>query len=326
MHASIQDILLSRRFSTVQQLIVKDPQPISNVLIGNSMADHQLIATRRHPASTGFNLKKRLLSLVQQLTIASHTCRGTSTSAETFPNLKTLLLIPTADCWESRLLCGDGSHHCPIVYSARPRKVVIHNSKPSHYTWPMGRQDFSISCPTLTLALDETKCGPYGLPRRAYFQGVHWEKVRELRIIVSKSPPWIGRIVPKVPCPSAVIDIAQLATKLLAPLLEGRSVPITIYLFRDFEKRGESLSILTDKLDEELADRHQVASDFWWRQGRTFNGVARPDYTIKGLGDYISEGVEDEFIWQELQYWRREYTKRTERIEERDMSEIDNLI
>lgn len=307
-------------------VIVKGSQPISNALIGESMAVHKLRATRRHPASDGVNLKKRLLSLVQQLTVASHTCTRTLIPAETFPNLKTLLVIPDADCWMSRLLCGNGSFSCPILAGARPEKVVIHNSRASHHAWPMCREWIYTTSPTLTLVLDEAKCGTNGLPHQAHYRGVVWTKVRELRIIVSKSPPWIGRIVPKVPCPSTVIDIPQLATRLLAPLLEGRAVPITIYLFRDFEERGESLLDLTDILDKDLEDRHQDTSDRWWRQGLTFKGNARPDYTIKRLGDYISEGVEDEFLWQELQYWRREHMRRMEKAEERDVGEIDDSI
>jgi hypothetical protein len=34
------------------------------------------------------------------------------------------------------------------------------------------------------------------------------------------------------------------------------------------------------------------------------------------LTDYINEGVEDEFIWQELHYWRRVNRRRIEEDEE----------
>jgi hypothetical protein len=36
-------------------------------------------------------------------------------------------------------------------------------------------------------------------------------------------------------------------------------------------------------------------------------GTCRPDYTIKGLEEYIEEGCEDELAPWELKYWRKRY-------------------
>jgi hypothetical protein len=36
----------------------------------------------------------------------------------------------------------------------------------------------------------------------------------------------------------------------------------------------------------------------------------RPRYTIRTLSDYISEGLEDELLPEELEYWREQNQKR----------------
>jgi hypothetical protein len=107
-------------------VIIKDQQPMWSVLVGVKTADKN--ATRSRPAVA--NLKKQLLSFVQQLTVASHTCHtyGVFTQsnmynsmfpAELFGNLKTLLLIPYAECCDNEPLCGSATR-CPILALARP--------------------------------------------------------------------------------------------------------------------------------------------------------------------------------------------------------------
>jgi hypothetical protein len=101
---------------------------------------------------------------------------------------------------------------------------------------------------------------------------------------------------------------------------------MSIYLFRDLDERRESVNTLVSALDDELAGRYQASVERYWKKGQVFIGNARPTYFVQTLGDYISEGLEDELLWQELQYWRGETTKRLARAEAKELNEIESLI
>jgi hypothetical protein len=165
----------------------------------------------------------------------------------------------------------------------------------------------------------------YKTPGYASYDGVDWNQVQELRIVVSIRPPAIGR-GPIIPCPADTMELSQLATDLLAPLLAKVPVPITVYLFRDFEQFGESMGSLEKILKKDLAERYKATVGDYARRGKRYDGKPRPDYTIKRLGDYVSEGVEDELLCEDLQFWREENGRRKDQAEARELSQIDRSV
>jgi hypothetical protein len=101
----------------------------------------------------------------------------------------------------------------------------------------------------------------------------------------------------------------------IAAFLDDSSITINIYLFRQLEQELDSMKRFSVALDEDLSFRRQGAGI-----------VDGPAYTIKTLFDYIDEGLEDEFFWQELQYWRGENRRRLTEFEVEEVSEIDEMV
>jgi len=311
-------------------VIVKYRQPMSRVLVGFKTPDKN--ATRCRPAVS--NLKVQLLSYVQQLTVATHSCDAYNlpidSSAyrnlfptELFLNLKTLLVIPFAECCETEYLC-DYSNRCPILARARPRKVVLHNSR-MHRNWPEDWRKcchpIATYCPTLTMVLDETACDMVNFDKR--FGAGYVAGLKELRIIACKTPKWVDKIAQRVTCSDGIANIESLANGIIAPVVAefvaDKSIAITIYLFRRLDLEEDTLKRFNRALHEGILYARQKAGAVWdSRDG--------PSITIKTLSDYIDEGLEDEFLWQELQYWRNENQKRMTEVEGEDVSEIDEMV
>jgi hypothetical protein len=143
--------------------------------------------------------------------------------------------------------------------------------------------------------------------------------LKQVRIIVTKTPKWLDKIAQRVTCTPDIADIQSLATGVVAPViaafLDDSSITINIYLFRQLDRELDSMKRFSVALDEDMSFRRQ-------REGI----VDGPAYTIKTLSDYIDEGMEDEFLWQELQYWRGENRRRLTEVEVEDVSEIDEMV
>jgi hypothetical protein len=254
--------------------------------------------------------KARLLSHVQQITVADHFCAsGTPVHPGWFPNLKTLLVLPYAHPESSDWICGtDGS--CPILKELRPRKIVIHNSRSANHTWPMNKHHIHVTCPSLTLVINEIDCVLGKLPYLNWisYRGVDWRYVKEIRVIVNRTPPWLDRIAERVTCPNFPhVTSQRLVEEMLSPLIAGSQVLLTIYLFQEMDEAY--MTRVQETLPIALTNMPQ----------KQFNPLPqRPPvtYTIKTLSDYIAEGVEDELLWQELKYWREENQRRMKKIQE----------
>lgn len=314
-------------------VIIKDQQPMSSVLVGVKTADKH--ATRSRPAVS--NLKIQLLSLVLQLTVATHTCKNTDLPpyssvyknlfpVEHFSNLKTLLVIPYAECCENVYLCGRNDH-CPILARARPQKVVLHNSRldrnwPEY--WRKCSHKIDTRCPTLTMVLDETACEMVDYEKMSDAGSVN--NLQELRVIACKTPAWLDKIAQRVTCSPNIADIRSLASGIVGPVVSEfmaydwyRSINITIYLFRRLDLEDDALKSFSQALDEGISRGIQM-------RGSVVDRQDDPTITIKTLADYIDEGLEDEFLWQELQYWRNENQRRLTEVEGEDVSEIDEMV
>jgi hypothetical protein len=313
-------------------VIIKDQQPMSSVLAGVKTADKS--ATRCRPAVS--NLKIQLLAFVQQITIATHTCKNNDLDidssiyknlfpADLFSNLKTLLAIPYAECCDTEYLCGR-NNQCPIITLARPQKFVLHNSRmyrdcPENFGKCCHRID--TRWPTLTLVLDETAC------EMADFRyAFAWDDdaLKELRIIVCKTPAWLDKIAQRTTCTKDFADIRTLANGVVGPVISAitakhadKSIAITIYLFRELEREPEALKNFNQGLDEGISYGHRI-------RGAVLDRENGPKITIKTLAHYIEEGLEDEFLWQELKYWRNENQRRSTEFESEEVSEIDEMV
>jgi len=263
--------------------------------------------------------KSTLLSTVQQLTILDHTCRRSACDADSLPDIRTLLIIPPADCKRAKWFCNRIS--CPIISSnSRPEKVVFHNSRRNYNWrsvgyeetafWPLGVHMLDLKCSTLTLVIDDAKpagpiCHRYQLERYEGIEGGNGGYPNQsgadiVRVVVlSKTPARIDKFAQRAPCTCPVADAYVLATHVLAQIvrnIEG----VNIYIFRDFDPDSGFLDELDEDLQLELGDMYS---------GFDFEAT----YSLETLADYISEGVEDELLPEELQYWREENERRLKR-------------
>jgi len=89
---------------------------------------------------------------------------------------------------------------------------------------------------------------------------------------------------------------------MLATLITGSKVPLTIYVFDYFEPSEPVMIPMQQRLETLLARSYKAEQS----SGST---PTQSRYTIKTLSDYIAEGHEDELLWQELQYWRELYQR-----------------
>ena len=292
-----------------------------NVIVKGTNGMSKVLAEHR-PAANDDTLssKPALLSTVQQVTVLTHTCRPSSCDADSLPDIRTLLIIPRATCQRAKWFCNRIS--CPIISNSRPEKVVFHNARRNYKKWgdkwsrgneetaywPLGVHVLDVKCTTLTMVIDEAK--PTGGIDWRYqlerYEGIEhgWlsrPDADNVRIVVlSQTPAELDKIAQRAHCKCAVTDTFILATHILAQIIrdiEG----VNVYLFRDFDPKGGFL----DELD--VAIRHELSM---------LN--VRPEdqpgtHFLKTLADYISEGVEDELLPAELQYWREENERRLKR-------------
>jgi hypothetical protein len=160
-------------------------------------------------------------------------------------------------------------------------------------------EEIEIQSPVLTLILDESAHN--GLPPQAQ-NDVNMDQVKEIRIIInSDSPSQIDETAPRECC-HGLVTVQQLARKIVAPILDELEVPTTVYVFHNFPNGPEDMKRLQHYLAKDLDEKHERRGSEKARQ--------YPIYTMKTLRDYISEGVEDEFLPEDLEYWRKEDQKR----------------
>jgi hypothetical protein len=290
-----------------RNIVVNTKHSISPLLIGYSIVDRD--ATTRQAAAA--NLKNSLLSSIKLVTIFEHGC---SREAFTGPLLRipTLLVVPRASCDDSHHLCL-GRLSCPIIAKIRPQKVVLHNTRVGDYAGVPNMDEiiskhfpFTARCPTLTLVLDEMGCDDVTLEREASSPQVNLDLLKELRIILQKTPDWLNEIAQRSTCSSdEEFTIKRLVLRILgpvmAPIVALGSTKITIYLFRQLD--SASMDALTAAIEVDLSQRQKAAGLDLVQEGR-------PRYTIKTLSDYISEGLKDELLPEELEYWREQNQKR----------------
>jgi len=302
-------------------VIIKEKTPISGVVKGWRLRDKKSRGSR--PAI--LNLKKTLLSLVQQLTIVTHTCNVPSLTptwheaaeyyhdripSECFTGLKTILVLPYAFCHDSELLCGN-TYHCLILARLRARKVVIHNirfrQRSVQPQWHIRSTEVSpVQYSTLTLVLDETDCDVVDRNRQCDSFIDHSNTLESLRVVVHKTPAWLDRIAQRETCSSRIVDVHRLISAIIIPAIRLSAAlgsrPIEI------DPHGNEMGMIRRALDRELARIDPPVVLPSELEGEIQQ--ERPKYTIKTLSDYIEEGLEDEFIWQELKYWRKENDRR----------------
>lgn len=180
-----------------------------------------------------------------------------------------------------------------------------------------------MSCPVLTLALDETDVSVRHLPSQVDYWGVKWQHVKQLRIIVSKLPAWLEFTAQRESNSEQIVGIGALARRRLVPVMTPVPVPVTVYLFRDFRQQDDDdFETVKKVLAKDLARADKESLQRAMNQGRSAPPT-RKAYTVKTLSDYIPEGLEDEMIWQELKYWREENARRMKRDEGSQKSELD---
>jgi len=308
-------------------VIIKEKTPISSVVEGWRLRDKESRGCR--PAI--LNLKKTLLSLVQQLTIVTHTCKVpplTSTwheaaeyyhdriPSECFTGLKSILVLPYAFCHDSELLCGN-TQHCLILARLRARKVVIHNirfrQRSIQPQWHIrGTEVSHVQYSTLTLVLDETDCDVVDRNRQCDSFIDHNDTLESLRVVVHKTPAWLDRIAQRETCSNRIVNVHRLISTINIPAIRQSAAlgsrTIEIYLFREIDPHGTGMGMIRRALDRELAriDPPVVLPSQLGDEVQR----KRSTYTIKSLSDYTGEGLEDRFIWQELKYWREENDRR----------------
>lgn len=259
------------------------------------------------------NLKSTALSAAQQITVFKHSCKRSSFTSDTFPNLKTLLIVPHLDSVEEKW-CAD-KVYCPILQESRPEMVVIYNSRypwtgPAD-EWPMYYHECVVASPKLTWIVDEThlgsKAGIIGL-------GIECNKVDEVRIIICKTPSWLDKRAGRETVSDQVVNLKYMVNKMILPFLKyshRNAASATIYLFRAEDNQRNSISLTVDwALEDEGRLDPEIARMF----GTHYVAPPKPIYTIKTLNDYIKEGVEDELLEEELQYWREENTRRLNKV------------
>jgi len=291
-------------------VIVNRRHPMSKVLEGLSVVvdENQDNGFLPHPDDP----KGQLLSYVQQLTVIPHTCDWAPIYPGWFPNLKTLLILPYADHHSNSRLCETSGNRCPLLAGVLPEKVVIHNSRTDNQhgddnsEWPMSLHRLAINAATLTLVINDVECSMDALPDEITYRKVNWERVKDLRIIVNRTPDWLDKIAQRKAYGNAhIADTRRLAEGMLAPLIAASTAPLTIYLFQIMDK--EQMIQLKGRLTKALNESFPLPATV-----DPPSSQSRPSYTLKTLSDYIAEGVEDELIWQELQYWREENRRRSQ--------------
>jgi hypothetical protein len=99
--------------------------------------------------------------------------------------------------------------------------------------------------------------------------------------------------------PTAYIDL------LIGPAIAWSSATIEIYLFPDDRATIWSKAKVAEVLDDDFAKR-EIAMSAVAKPTQT-PGTCRPNYTIKGLEEYIEEGCVDELLPQELKIRRKQY-------------------
>jgi len=289
-------------------VILKGAHSLSKLLTGNELVDRNA-----NKYSTGVvNLKSELLSGTQQLTIMNHSCKRSFFTSDTCPDLKTLLIIPHLDSLHESWCAGNII--CPILQEAQPEKVVVYNSRftwrPYAYDWPMCFHRILVTSPTLTLVIDETEFSD------SHIRGlrIKCNDLRETRLIVCvcKTPFWLDKLAHRETTSSEVVDIKYLTLKIIMPFLhswhEWKSALKTIYLFRAKPNELDYIKgLVNDAIDREYA-RHAARHAILY--GSALVTSPKPTYILKTLNDYIKEGVEDELLEEELQYWREENTRR----------------
>jgi hypothetical protein len=269
---------------------------LAEIMLGHSQIDRA--PTKSRAASV--NLKTQLLSLVEHLTIVTHTCGAVEPH---FPNAMTLLIIPYADDLANEDLC-QYSKRCEILEGWMQR-IVIHNSR-------AGSLPYKVKCPVFTLSLDEGKSVRH-LARQVDYRRVHWNYVQQFRIIVSKFPAWLEFAAQKESASEGIVDIQALVNSILVPAMAPVPVTVTVYLFRDLRQQDETqVNEVKQMLDKGLAHAEQQALQRAIQKGKPAP-QPRKAYVIKTLSDYIAEGLEDEFLGQELKYWREENDRRLKR-------------
>ena len=271
---------------------------LAEIMVGHTHIDRA--PTKSRAASV--NLKSHLLSLVEHLTIVTHTCGAAEPH---FPNVKTLLVMPYADDVANEDLC-QYAKRCTLLggWRMRLQKIVIHNSR-------INSPLYTVRCPVMTLSLDEGE--GVRLARQVDYRGVSWDRVNKARIIVSKLPARLEFTAQRESESEGIVNIQALATSILLPAMASTPVPVMVYLFRDFQQADDNdLEVMQQLLRKGLA---RVDKEARYRAKKNGEPAPQPRkaYTIRFLSDYIAEGLEDEFIWQELKYWREENDRRLRR-------------
>jgi hypothetical protein len=252
-------------------------------------------------------MKSNLLSMVQQITIAAHSCARSSFTSDTCPNLKTLLVVHKVRFGSDDQFC-EGGMYCPILERARPEKLVIHARRRDgrrEVVWPVVNHQLVLNCSTFTLVLDETDTLVWGsLP--VHYEEIDWKIPKEIRLVITRERDHPDDVAQGSPSTTDMYErntyeLRSLLHKTILSLFGHTDVPITIYLFRPFGADGEHLAMLQGVIDGILSRRHQDQVD---------NKPKKPECTIKTLEDYIEEGCEDEFPPDELRYWREMYEER----------------
>jgi hypothetical protein len=128
---------------------------------------------------------------------------------------------------------------------------------------------FTARCPTLTLVLDEMGCDDVTLEREASSPQVNLDLLKELRIILQKTPDWLNEIAQRSTCSSdEEFTIKRLVLRILgpvmAPIVALGSTKITIYLFRQLD--SASMDALTAAIEVDLSQG---------LEGRAITGGAR---------------------------------------------------
>jgi len=288
-----------------RNIVIDFNHPTAAIAAGDSIVDRD--ATRNRAATV--NLKRRLLSLVKNMTISMHDCTK-SPSYGPLLRIDTLLIVPRVNCRGDYRLCMYGVS-CPTLARIRPQKVVLHHIR--LYDIDTDREDgfwgyhpVKVKCPTLTLVLDEVGCGGAWLEGDMSYRDIDLKTLENLRVVVHETPKWLDDIAGRIICSDGwPIDIDSLAKRMLGPIIAPVVSPIsiTIYLFSQLDSKD--LASLRTAIDTNLSERRAAAG--------IDDGSAqadRPTYALKTLSDYITEGLEDELLPEELEYWREEYQKR----------------
>jgi len=288
-----------------KNIVIDTKHPTKAIVAGDSIVD--LDATRNRAATV--NLKRRLLSLIKNMTISMHSCLRSPYHGPLL-RIHTLLVIPQGNCQEYGQLCSYGSS-CPNLAKIRPQKVVLHHIRlfdieTIQEDEMRELQIVKVRCPTLTLVLNEVGCEETWLYADMSYRDIDLKTLENLRIILHKTPRWLEDIAGRKLCSDRwPIDIHSLAKRMLGPTIApvGPPISITIYLFSQLDPKA--LACLRTSIDTDLSERRAAAGI-----GDSSAQADRPTYALKTLSDYITEGLEDELLPEELEYWREEYRKR----------------